>query len=168
MVASGLRTMIAGSLSSCIAGFHQILEVLTIIRPATLVLWHRAGFRCLGAFVGHPCRNGRRESLVAYHFEHQPTLCRELLGLPGLRRGKTAIIDRRGDLADDRGPVGAERGVGLVGHILAATLSVRFAELRNLLRFSAHIAPIALATNKLSIAHDEAPAQHRCDRPRSE
>ncbi len=46
MVASGSRTMIAGSLSSCIAGFHQILKVLTIIRPETLVRWHRAGFRC--------------------------------------------------------------------------------------------------------------------------
>jgi hypothetical protein len=38
--------MIAGSLSSCIAGFHQFLKVLTIIRPETLVRWHRAGFRC--------------------------------------------------------------------------------------------------------------------------
>jgi transposase InsO family protein len=42
MVASGSRTMIVGSLSSCIAG----PEALTIIRPETLVRWHRAGFRC--------------------------------------------------------------------------------------------------------------------------
>ena len=41
MVASGSRTMIAGSLSSC--WFPSILKVLTIIR---LVRWHRAGFRC--------------------------------------------------------------------------------------------------------------------------
>jgi hypothetical protein len=46
MVASGPRTMIAGSLSSNIAGFRAILQVLTIIRPETLVRWHRAGFRC--------------------------------------------------------------------------------------------------------------------------
>src|SRR6201991_2644673 len=46
MVASGSRTMIAGSLSSCIAGFPSILQVLTIIQPETLVRWHRAGFRC--------------------------------------------------------------------------------------------------------------------------
>ena len=38
--------MIAGSLSSSIAGFPSILQVLTIIRPETLVRWHRAGFRC--------------------------------------------------------------------------------------------------------------------------
>jgi hypothetical protein len=46
MVASGSRTMMAGSLSSCIAGFPAVLEILTIIRPETLVRWHRAGFRC--------------------------------------------------------------------------------------------------------------------------
>ena len=40
MVAPGSRTMIAGSLSSCIAGFHQILKVLTIIEPETLIRWH--------------------------------------------------------------------------------------------------------------------------------
>jgi hypothetical protein len=27
--------------------FPSILQVLTIIRPETLVRWHRAGFRCL-------------------------------------------------------------------------------------------------------------------------
>jgi hypothetical protein len=45
MVASGLRTVIAGSLSSCVAGFRQSCRFLTIIRPETLVRWHRAGFR---------------------------------------------------------------------------------------------------------------------------
>jgi hypothetical protein len=45
MVASGSRTMIAGSLSSCIAGFPLFLQVITIIRPETLERWHRAGFR---------------------------------------------------------------------------------------------------------------------------
>ncbi len=38
--------MTAGSLSSCIAGFPSILTVLKVIRPETLVRWHRAGFRC--------------------------------------------------------------------------------------------------------------------------
>ena len=28
--------------------FPAILKVLTIIRPETLVRWHRAGFRCTG------------------------------------------------------------------------------------------------------------------------
>ena len=37
MVASGSRTMIAGSLSSCIAGFHQSSRFSPIIRPETLV-----------------------------------------------------------------------------------------------------------------------------------
>src|SRR5215467_7154753 len=31
--------------------FPAILKVLTIIRPETLVRWHRAGFRCL--YEGH-------------------------------------------------------------------------------------------------------------------
>jgi hypothetical protein len=35
--------MIVGSLSSW---FPSILQALTIIRPETLVRWHRAGFRC--------------------------------------------------------------------------------------------------------------------------
>src|SRR6201994_603321 len=50
MVASGSRTMIAGSLSKCIAG----LKVLTIIRPETLVRWHRAGFRCYWHWKSRP------------------------------------------------------------------------------------------------------------------
>ena len=29
--------------------FSAILQVLTIIRPETLVRWHRAGFRCYGS-----------------------------------------------------------------------------------------------------------------------
>jgi transposase InsO family protein len=37
--------MIDGSLSSCIVGFQQSSGFLTIMRPETLVRWHRAGFR---------------------------------------------------------------------------------------------------------------------------
>ena len=41
--------------------FPSILEVLTIIRPMTLVRWHRAGFRCYG--VGSRAhREGDRRS----------------------------------------------------------------------------------------------------------
>ena len=44
MVASGSRTMIAGSLSSC-SLVSSIQQVLTVIQPETLLRWHRAGFR---------------------------------------------------------------------------------------------------------------------------
>jgi hypothetical protein len=47
-IGSGSRTRIAGSLSSCIAGFRSILSVLTIVRPETLARWHRAGFAATG------------------------------------------------------------------------------------------------------------------------
>jgi hypothetical protein len=32
--------------------FPSILQVLTIIRPETLVRWHRAGFRCYWRSTG--------------------------------------------------------------------------------------------------------------------
>jgi transposase InsO family protein len=38
--------MIAGSLSRCIAGFHQSCRFSQSHQPETLVRWHRAGFRC--------------------------------------------------------------------------------------------------------------------------
>jgi hypothetical protein len=38
--------------------FPSILKVLTIIRPETLVRWHRAGFRCYWRWKSHP-RGGR-------------------------------------------------------------------------------------------------------------
>jgi hypothetical protein len=44
MVASGSRTMIAGSSSN--RWFSSILQVLTVIQPETLVRWHKAGFPC--------------------------------------------------------------------------------------------------------------------------
>ena len=34
--------------------FPQILQVLTIIRPETLVRWHRAGFRCYWRWKSRP------------------------------------------------------------------------------------------------------------------
>jgi hypothetical protein len=38
--------MIAGFLVQLYRWFPSILKVVTIIRPETLVRWHRAGFRC--------------------------------------------------------------------------------------------------------------------------
>ncbi len=38
--------------------FPSILQVLTIIQPATLVRWHRAGFRCYWCWKSRP-RGGR-------------------------------------------------------------------------------------------------------------
>src|SRR5476651_2204103 len=38
--------------------FPSILQVLTIIRPETLVRWHRAGFRCYWRWKSRP-RGGR-------------------------------------------------------------------------------------------------------------
>ncbi len=46
MAAPGLPTTIAGSLVQLYRWFPSTLQVLTIIRPETLVRWHRAGFRC--------------------------------------------------------------------------------------------------------------------------
>jgi transposase InsO family protein len=40
--------------------FPSILKVLTIIRPETLVRWHRAGFRCYWRWKSHPL-GGRPE-----------------------------------------------------------------------------------------------------------
>src|SRR5246127_5576359 len=53
--------------------FPSILTVLTIIRPATLVRWHRAGFRCYWRWKSRP--TGRApQSLL-----HQPRLGRTAL-----------------------------------------------------------------------------------------
>src|SRR6202047_5395706 len=35
-------------------GFPSILQVLTIVRPETLVRWHRAGFRCYWRWKARP------------------------------------------------------------------------------------------------------------------
>src|ERR1700739_4062803 len=43
--------------------FPSILTVLTIIRPATLVRWHRAGFRCY--WRGKSRRRGGRPQIEA-------------------------------------------------------------------------------------------------------
>jgi hypothetical protein len=43
--------------------FPSILTVLTIIRPATLVRWHRAGFRCYWRWKSR--RRGRRPQIEA-------------------------------------------------------------------------------------------------------
>ena len=42
--------------------FPSILKVLTIIRPETLVRWHRAGFRCYWRWKSHPREGDRRST----------------------------------------------------------------------------------------------------------
>src|ERR1700692_1584987 len=39
--------------------FPSILQVLTIIRPESLVRWHRAGFRCYWRWKSRPLGGGR-------------------------------------------------------------------------------------------------------------
>ena len=40
--------------------FPSILQVVTIVQPATLVRWHRAGFRCYWRWKSHLGAGGRR------------------------------------------------------------------------------------------------------------
>src|SRR6201982_2822359 len=42
--------------------FPSILKVLTIIRPETLMRWHRAGFRCYWRWKSHPREGDRRST----------------------------------------------------------------------------------------------------------
>src|SRR5258706_2662724 len=42
--------------------FPSILKVLTIIRPETLVGWHRAGFRCYWRWKSRPWEGDRRST----------------------------------------------------------------------------------------------------------
>jgi hypothetical protein len=52
--------LIAYSLSNLYRWFPSILKAITVIRPETIVRWHRAGFRCYWrwnlarAEAGHP------------------------------------------------------------------------------------------------------------------
>jgi len=47
--------------------FPSILNVLTIIRPETLVRWHRAGFRCYWRWKSRSRGVGTVASLTAAH-----------------------------------------------------------------------------------------------------
>ena len=58
MVAFGSRTLIAWFFIQLYRWFPAILRVLTIIRPETLLRWHRAGFRCYWRWKSRP-RGGR-------------------------------------------------------------------------------------------------------------
>ena len=51
--------------------FPSILNVLTIIRPQTLVRWHRAGFRCYWRWKSRP-RGGRPQIETTYGLLHNP------------------------------------------------------------------------------------------------
>src|SRR5258705_10580356 len=54
MFAPGSRTMIDWFLVQLYRRFPSILQVLAIIRPETLVRWHRAGFRCYWRWKSRP------------------------------------------------------------------------------------------------------------------
>src|ERR1700721_209394 len=54
MVASGSRTNDRWFLIQLYRRFPSILQVLTIIRPETLVHWHRAGFRSYWHWKSRP------------------------------------------------------------------------------------------------------------------
>jgi hypothetical protein len=58
MVASGSRTMIAGSLFGCTAGFQSILQVLTIVRHASV-----ARRICVGSYADYYNRFRTHRSL---------------------------------------------------------------------------------------------------------
>ena len=44
--------------------FPSVLKVITIIRPETVVRWHRAGFRRIGAGNPDPLAVGRRSRQI--------------------------------------------------------------------------------------------------------
>ena len=76
----------------------------------------RGADRDLGADIGGPGADHRGARLVADLVEHLAALRHHLLGLPGLRGGDAAVIDRGNQLAADAGLPGAphaERGVGV-------------------------------------------------------
>ena len=51
--------------------FPSILPVLRIIRPVTLVRWHRAGFRCYWRWKSHPL--GGRPQIADIPLDLRPT-----------------------------------------------------------------------------------------------
>jgi hypothetical protein len=64
--------------------FPAILKVLTIIRPETLVRWHRAGFRCYRRWKSRP-RGGRpRIETVLRVLIRRMSVENQLWGAPGI------------------------------------------------------------------------------------
>jgi hypothetical protein len=47
--------LIAYSLSNLYRWFPSILKAITVIRPETIVRWHRAGFRCYWRWKSRSC-----------------------------------------------------------------------------------------------------------------
>jgi hypothetical protein len=97
--------------------FPSVLNVLTIIRPETLVRWHRAGFRCYWSWKSHP-RGGRpqidtelRALISRVSMENPlwgaPRIHGELLKL-GFEVAQSSVakymVKRRGRPARDGGP----------------------------------------------------------------
>ena len=52
--------------------FPSILKVLTIVRPETLVRWHRAGFRRYWRWKSHP-RGGRPQDITPNNSTNEVT-----------------------------------------------------------------------------------------------
>jgi hypothetical protein len=76
---SASPTAIAWSLSNCIDGFRRVLKVITVIRPETLLRWHRAGFRrywCWKSrpFGGRPQINAELRALIRRMSVENPLL----------------------------------------------------------------------------------------------
>src|SRR5467141_2574198 len=68
--------------------FPSILQVLTIIRPETLVRWHRAGFRCYWRWKSRPL--GGRPPIETELRRFDPADERRKSAL-GVRREKAAL-----------------------------------------------------------------------------
>src|SRR5438477_5869208 len=60
----------------------------------------------LGAFIGDPGADRGGAGLAANLIQYLSALCRDFLGLPGLRGRHAAVIDRLGELGGHRGLVG--------------------------------------------------------------
>src|SRR6266480_3965408 len=58
--------------------FPSILKALTIIRPETLVRWHRAGFRCYWRWKSRP-QGGRPQIDTELRVSSGPEILRRLL-----------------------------------------------------------------------------------------
>jgi hypothetical protein len=61
--------------------FPSILKVITIIRPETLVHWHRAGFRCYWRWKTRP--RGAPTDLAITERQRRPHLLHTISGPPG-------------------------------------------------------------------------------------
>jgi hypothetical protein len=82
-------------------GFPSILQVLTVIRPETLVRWHRAGFRCYWRWKSRP-QGGRPQidtelrALIRFGARHASTANCSSSGLRSQSSVAKYMVKRRG------------------------------------------------------------------------